>query len=353
MSETAPMGEAATVSEATETAGKQFTGKAPVEAPKEKSEPDLSKMTGAEAKAYVEAQKAKEAKGDKKSPIKKAAEDAAKKLAPKESKSPAPETAEVAALKEEIRKYKVKVDGEELEVDENELLRGYSHQKAANKILHEGKAARKQAEEFISMMKDPAQFYDTAKKLGHDPRKLAEEYLARQLEDEMMDPRDKELRDAKARLKQIEDMELQQKQALEKQRHEALKMKFAKDYEEQFTTALKESQLPPTKAMVAEMAKYISRSAKIGFQMTAKEAAQLVREDLELSIKRLTGEADADTLIRLLGDGVANKVREHDVAKLKSPEQYLKTPQTQGEIRERKVPHKRMSAKEWREFNRK
>jgi hypothetical protein len=351
MSETAPMGEAATVSEATETAGKQFTGKTP-EAPKEKSEPDLSKMTGAEAKAYVEAQKAKEAKasGDKKSPIKKAAEDAAKKLAPKE-KEQTEEQKE--AVREAIRKYKVKVDGEELEVDENELLRGYSHQKAANKILHEGKAARKQAEEFISMMKDPAQFYETAKKLGHDPRKLAEEYLARQLEDEMMDPRDKELRDAKARLKQIEDMELQQKQALEKQRHEALKMKFAKDYEEQFTTALKESQLPPTKAMVAEMAKYISRSAKIGFQMTAKEAAQLVKEDLQLSIQRLTGEADADTLIRLLGDGVANKVREYDVAKLKSPEQYLKTPQQQGEIRERKVPHKRMSAKEWREFNRK
>lgn len=349
MSETqsAQMGEASNVQQATEAAGKQFTGK---EAPAS-NEPDFSNMTGEEAKAYVEAQKAKE-KSKSKDPIKAAAKAAATKISPKSNEITAESVKE--AVQEAIRKHKIVINGEEKEVDDNELKRGYGHQQAANKILQEGKAARRQAEEFISMMKDPQQFYETAKKLGHDPRKLAEEYLARQLESEMMDPRDRELKETKERLKKMEDMDRQEKEALDRHRHETLKKKFAADYTTQFTEALKESQLPATKDMVAEMARYIHRSAAIGFKMTAKEAAQLVKEDLSIRFQRLTGEADGDTLMRLLGDKAANKIREHDIAKLKNPEQNLRTPENQGDIRQRnKVPNKRMSSKEWREFNRK
>ena len=73
--------------------------------------------------------------------------------------------------KEAAKKWKVKVDGSELEVDEQELLRGYSHQRAANKLLQEGRAAKKQAEEFLALMKDPEQVYEVVKRLGHDPRR--------------------------------------------------------------------------------------------------------------------------------------------------------------------------------------
>jgi hypothetical protein len=323
-------GKAVGVAEATKTAVNQSGA----------SEPDLMNMTGEEAKAYVAAQKA--AKESGKAPV-------AGKPVPKEGKV---ETLSDIA-KEAAKKYKVKVDGQELEVDEQELLRGYTHQKAANKKLQEGLAARKQAEQFVAMMKDPEKFYETAKKLGHDPRLLAEKYLAAQLEDELLDPRDKELKEAKRKLKHIEDMERQQKEAVEKQRNEALKAKYAKDYSDQFVSALEETGLPPTKPMVAEMAKYISRSAQLGFKMTAAEAAQLVKEDIQIAHQRLIGDADGETLIRLLGDQVANKVRKFDVAKLKSPESQLKTPQEQSERTERpKNSGKRMSAKEWREFNR-
>lgn len=347
----APMGEATTAQEATEAVGKQFAGK---EAAPKESGPDLGNMTGAEAKAYVESLKAKE-KIKGKNPVKEAAKSASEKVVAK------PNVLTADSVKEAIetaRKMKFKdKENKEFEVDEEEVKSTYlqrkEHQQAANKILQEGKAARRQAEEFISMMKDPAKFYETAQKLGHDPRKLAEEYLARKLEDEMMDPRDRELKETKEKLRQIYEFDRQEKERLESHRHEVLKRKFAADYTTQFTEALKESQLPPTKAMVAEMAKYIHRSAKIGFQMTAKEAAQLVKEDLSLSIQRLTGEADGDTLMRLLGDQAANKIRAHDVAKLKNPEQHLRTPEQQGEGRTRKsAPTKRMTPTEWRNFNR-
>lgn len=260
------------------------------------------------------------------------------------------------AAQEARRKLKI---GDE-EVDEEEVFKIYKarkeHQRASNKELHEGKAARKQAEDFINLMKNKDSLFDVIQKLGHDPRKLTEEYLASQLEDEMMDPRDKELRDAKKKLQHIEDMERRQKQAVEDQRNNELKAKYAEDYNKQFVAALSETGLPPTKPMVAEMAKYIHRSAAIGFKMTAIEAAQLVKEDIQMAHQRLVGDADGDMLMKLLGEDVANKIRKFDTSKVKNPEQYLRTPENQNhepKERNRSTTNKRMSAKEWREFNRK
>jgi len=303
--------------------------------------PDMSNISGAEAVAL-----AAEAKASGKT----IEEVFASKNVPKEP--------EVDAVKsgpaEVMKKFKVKINGVEQEIEEAELLRGYGHQSAANKIFQEGKQQLKQAEEFIAMMRDPDKFFEVAQKLGHDPRMLAEQRLIRDLEEEMMDPRDKELRDTKARLKQIDDMERMQKEAVENQRNEALKAKYSKDYSDQFVQALEATNLPPTKAMVAEMAKYIGRSAQIGFEMTASEAAMLVKEDILMAHQRLIGDADGEVLIKLLGDNVANKVRKYDMSKVKSPEANLKTPEVQGSKREPKQnTSKRMTEREWREFNRK
>ena len=260
--------------------------------------------------------------------------------------------ATAAAAAEAMRKYKLKVDGQEVEVDEEELKRGYTHQKAANKKLQEGLKAKRQAEEFISMMKDKGKLMEAIKKLGHDPRALSEEYLASILEEEMLDPREKELKSAKARLKAYEDLEKKQKEAKQKEADDQMKRKFSEDYSKQFIDALKTTGLPPTKTMVAEMAKYIKRAADMKFEMTAEEAAKLVKEDQETHYRNLFGEADPETLARLLGEPGLQKVRAHDTAKIKDPAAQLKTPETQGERKQRDST-KRMSPREWREFNRK
>jgi hypothetical protein len=289
-------------------------------------------MTGAEAVAYVNAQKA----------------------APTKIEAPAQPNPIKEAAKEAARKYKVKVNGQEHEVEESELLRGYSHQAAANKVLQEGKQARKQAEDFIALMKDPQRFYDAAKEMGHNPRELAEKYLAATLEDEMMDPRDKELRDAKARLKHLDDLDNEKIKQAEAHRHSELTAKYQKEYETSFIEALKETKIPATKPMVAEMAKYISRSAKIGFEMTPLEAATLVREDIQAAQLALFKDSDGETLLRLLGDDQANKILQARGAKVKTPTDNLRTPEKQGEPSVRqKSSTKRMSQQEWRDYNRK
>lgn len=261
------------------------------------------------------------------------------------------------AAKEAARKLKLKHDdGTEEEVDEAEVLKTYKerkgHQRVANKELQEGKAAKKQAEQFLSMLKSKDSLFEVIQKMGHNPRQLAEEYLAQQLQDEMMDPREKELRDAKNKLKSYEDLEKKQKEELQKRAEDEMKKKFTEQYSKDFISALQETGLPATKGMVAEMSKYIARAAKIDFEMTPQEAAKLVKEDIENSYKNLYGEADADTLVKLLGEPGLQKIRDYDVKRLKNPNANLKTPTEQGEKSPRTKPAERMSYKEWRKFNR-
>jgi hypothetical protein len=255
------------------------------------------------------------------------------------------------AAAEVMRKHKVKVDGAELEVDEDELKRGYSHQKAASKLMQEAQRSRKQAETFISMMKDKGKLFEAIQQLGHDPRKLAEEYLAAQLEEEVMDPKDRELKTLRSKLEREE----QTKAEAEKERlgkiNAALTAKYAKEYETQFIEALKTTQLPPTKETVAQIAGYIKRAAEIKIKMTPEEAALLVKDDLQRSVTSVISQTDGDTLIKLLGEETANKIRKWDTSRAKDPNQGLKNTDHANPKREKREV-KRMSHAEWREYNR-
>lgn len=314
---------------------------------------DIGSITGAQAVEL--AAKSKET-GKSVEELLKTYKTEAKKSEPVVAQEEADETPDNKEVKPKVvkpTKFKVKVDGQELEVDEKELLRGYSHQKAANKILQEGKAAHKQATEFIEMMKDPQQALKVLNKLGHDPRALAEKYLIEQLEDEMMDPRDKALREAQNRLKSIDESERLQKQAIQKAHHDEMVKKHMENYEQSFIQTLQKAEVPANKYTVGEMAKYIGRAAKIGFEMTTDEAAQLVKQDIKQAQLSLIGNADGETLLKLFGDDVANKMLQ---ARGKKPINFENnSSQSKGTInvKDKSKSTKPMTTVEWKRFQRK
>lgn len=298
-------------------------------------------MTGAEAVAWVESQKAAKVKS-------------ANPKDPGFADAPSKETAVADAAKEAKRRLKIS-DNEE--VDEDEVLKVYrerkGHQQAANKALQEGRTLRKQAEEFIQMMKDEKTFFEVAQRLGHDPRSLSEKKLAEMLEEELLDPKEKELRATRRRLEEYEKREKEQKEAEELQLRESLKRKYAEQYERDFVEALKTSGLPQTKEMVGKMAQYIARAAKLNYEITAKEASELVKQDLRKMTESLMSQSDGEVLLALLGEENLKKIRKYDTERLKDPSKLLKTPieQPEGE-RPRVKPGKHMTPAEWRAYNR-
>jgi small-conductance mechanosensitive channel len=264
----------------------------------------------------------------------------------------APQSGDVAkAAAEAMRKLKIKhKDGKEEEVDEGEVLKVYQerkqHQSEASRKLNEGLKLRKQAEEFVSMLKDEGKLRDVLKKLGHDPRKLSEKILGEHLEDELMDPKDKELKTLRQQLEAREAKEKAELDRVQNERKEQLKQKFMKEYESDFVKSLESQKLPPTKEVVAKMAGYVSQFAKQNIKITTDEAASLVKQDIENFTKSVVGNSDGELLLKLLGEDVANKIRKFDTSKIRSPEAMLQTPQGQVHDRQRK-PQERMSARDW------
>lgn len=255
--------------------------------------------------------------------------------------------------REAIRRYKVKVNGEEMEVDEDELKRGYSHQRAANKAMQEGLKKQRQAEEFISMLQDKGKLFDVISKMGHDPRALAEEYLTSKIEEDLMDPREKEMKTYKEKLRHYEELEKMQAEKQRQQEYEDLKNRHAQEYTKSFIEAMEESKVPKTKETLQKMAKYVKDAAKIGYKLTAKEAAKMAEEDHISTVRSIASQLDGEMLIKILGDEVTNKVRKWDLSRIKDPNQNIKTPETQAPktTRSERFEGKRMSQREWREFN--
>lgn len=265
------------------------------------------------------------------------------------------------AAQEAMRKFKVKVDDKELEVDEAELLKGYTHGKAAAKRFQEGSRAKAQAEQFINLMKegqkDPAKLQDVLYKMGYTRqqiREISEKFLAAEIEEDLMDPKDKELKTYKQKLAAYEAEKNKQSEDAKQQEQDRLKAKYAKEYSEAFVEALKKSGLPQTKPMVAAMAGYIKRAAEIGYKINAEEAAKLVREDEVNRLRAITGGSEAEVLANLLGEDTLQKIRAYDTQRVKDPNSQLNTPKDQAdEVRRKRDGAQRMTQAEWRAFNRK
>lgn len=170
-----------------------------------------------------------------------------------------------AAAEAFLRKFKVKVDGEELEVDEQTLLKDYELKQASHKRMEEAARLRKQAQEESSQIKallaqakeDPSV---VLKALGLEPRQWAESLLTKQLELELLSPEERELRELREFKKRQEDERTQIEQERAKKKQQELTLQAEAEIESEVVDALKASGLKPTPRTVARVAEIILAS---------------------------------------------------------------------------------------------
>ena len=98
------------------------------------------------------------------------------------------------------KKWKLKAGKQEREVtSEAELVRLAQLGIGANEKFEQAAKTRKQAEEVLEIIqKNPA---EALTKLGFDVRKLAEEYLAEKIQEEMLTPEQKKVKEMEQQLK--------------------------------------------------------------------------------------------------------------------------------------------------------
>lgn len=171
--------------------------------------------------------------------------------------------------------------GQFVEVDEGEAWALYNRGKSAQKTLSKWEQERaatekalKEREARLERLKDKGELRKFLQEMGHDPRKLGEEFVLEQIEEEKLSPEAKALKEERAKREELERREQERTQQEEQQKYEAAKAQEADRLGTLFADALEAAGIP-------EKASRMFFPAMAGLYRGARAAA--MREAQELS----------------------------------------------------------------------
>ncbi len=235
-----------------------------------------------------------------------------------------PETADSPAAT-----YKAIVDGQEVEVSIDDLLSGYQKSSAADKRFQEAAELRKQADAerqtLLERLKtDPAAImseYDI------DPDEFAEARLAAKIEEELMDPNEREKRRLEAELEQYKAEEERKREEAEQQQYQVQVQQHAKDWGDKLDAAFNELGAPKNPYRVKLAVDAILSAMDRGVDLSPKQAVEAAynaaKEDLSSAAVAFKGQA----LLDYLGKDVVKEVQKALAGQVKNT--LKKAPETQ------------------------
>lgn len=250
------------------------------------------------------------------------------------------------------RLFKVKIDNNELEVDEDELVRGYQMTKAAQKRFQEAAQMNKRAEEFIKLLKQDPKKVLSHPDIGVDLKEFAVNYLTELQAEESLTPEQKRQRELEQRLAQFEEEKARREQEEHQRQIEEQAAKYAEDYQKQFTEVLSTSGLPKTEYTVARLAYYMQQAIQAGYdEITPKDVVGLVKSDYLNDIKSMFSASNEDILLDLLGDELTNKTVKAHMKRMKGKGSIERNPKVvDRQNKEDNVKRKKMSRDEWKKM---
>lgn len=214
------------------------------------------------------------------------------------------------------RPFKLVVEGKTFWLNQDQLVQWAQKGAGANQRFQEAHKIRQQAESVLALLKRDPRAVLSHPSMGIDFDKLAEEHLMKRIEREKLTPEQKELADAKEKLKTHEENERKRLEEAHAAKVQELTAHYAQDFEKDIIASLETSGLPKTRGTVKRMAHYMYEGLKRGYNLKAGDVAGLVLEDYQAEIKELHSTADGDTLLKLFGEDVAKKIREADLRRV-------------------------------------
>ena len=242
------------------------------------------------------------------------------------------------------KRMKIKVDSQEFdeelpfEFDENNkaqvdyIRRHLQMSKAASKRMQEAAVTRKQAEQFLEALNnDPMRVLSNPKIMGEEKfREIAEAFLSKKLQEQMLSPEERSRLEKEDRLRKYEEQEKQRQEAEQSEKIQRLQEHYTDHYQKVIVGALEGSNLPKNPFTVKRMAELMQKNLQYGMELEPSTLAQLVREDYQKELVALIGSSNPEQILGLFGEEVSQKIRKHDLEKLKSGNPGFSPRQTQG-----------------------
>lgn len=233
--------------------------------------------------------------------------------------------------------FKTKVNGKEREItvkNVEEMQRLIQLREASDERFKEASEMRKLSEQLFQLLKTNPKEALTHPLVSHDLLAMAEEILQEHLQNQLADPKDKEIRRLQ---KELEARERKTKEAEELSAKEKAKVQEEeqfKVYQKLLDEALKLSGVPRTKYAVDRVIGYLDEAISMGADRTAEEISEYLRGSYEADYKPLFGSLPTEKLVALLGPDTIKRLREFEVAKIKSPETIAPVPASQPEAKD-------------------
>jgi len=158
----------------------------------------------------------------------------------------------------------LKVNGQDIEVSRDKLVELAQKGIGSEQKFNDAATQRQQLADVINDLKDPSRVLPLLEKMGHNTRKMAEDLLIKQMEEEAMTAEQRELFDAKKRIKSMEDA--QNAQTKEKSNQDALvkQAQLREEYDTTFAKAFEDVDIPKTEESIAKMAFYMEAALDQG-----------------------------------------------------------------------------------------
>ena len=222
-------------------------------------------------------------------------------------------------------KHRVKVDGREMELDYDELLKGYQTNKAADDRFRKASETEKQMAAFLMDVKaNPSRWLEFAEQTGIYDKVLseAEQRLVRKYELEVLkaqDPEKYELVLAKEERDRLKNAVTQREEAERQKKTQEELASFGQEIETEIIQSLQEQGVKPTPRTIARAAEYLLASLdRPNGRMKASEAFQRVRKDYAADLNEYMQGISDDALASFLGDDVRKRIRSHEIKQVRS-----------------------------------
>jgi hypothetical protein len=222
-----------------------------------------------------------------------------------------------AAPADPTKPFLVKVDGKEYHLSQEEVTKLAEKGMGADKRFEEAAKARSEAAkikamsaEFFRLLKANPEAILTSSKLGLPFRKIAEEFLAKEYQKEMMDPKERELVDAKAKLAEAEEEKATEKLRREQEQFERLRKHHSETFEKEVIAALEVSGLPKTRWTVRQVGYHLLQGLKKGVKLSAGDVMDVVKEDWSKHLAETFSTLDGEKLMEIMGEENVKKLNE-------------------------------------------
>lgn len=227
----------------------------------------------------------------------------------------------------------IKVDGREVRMTEDEVIRQAQLGHASGKRFSEAAAKEQAVKRIIGTAKsNPIQaLMDPELGLSKDQVREAFEtwYRKEFIEPETLTPEQREIAKYKEEAEKYKSEREQEQQSKQQQELTRATEHWTQEYQKQMVGALETSGLPKNEHTVGLMARYMKLNLEGGYNAPMEVVVQQVRNDFRQIVDSFVSNASGEQLVQMFGEGLVNQIRKFDLQRLRAKDPILAQQQGQ------------------------